>query len=168
MRPNPTHSNSLQSVTLKPHQLAQITIPLCLRTSLEEQTQRGNPSKRGQFLNSLSSGASCGGSHSPRFLYGEIKLAKKVRGGCEENGCEGRSLELPQLQVILTPKEKISFWPHWNLFCQPPCQFHNYHAGAKFPTSSNASSSPLSEAERCWWSSTVAGGRLPQEWGWWG
>ena len=43
------------------------------------------------FLNSLSSGASCGGSHSPRFLYGEIKLAKKVRGGCEENGCEGRS-----------------------------------------------------------------------------
>ena len=52
------------------------------------------------FLNSLSSGggavaASCGGSQLSPISLWRNKVGKKGEGGCGENECEGRSLELP-------------------------------------------------------------------------
>ena len=119
MRPKTLSSDSPKSVGLKSHQLTQITI-----SPLSQNFPGGaDPKRKSLQAGATSQSASsihfqvvagqlllhAGGLSSPRFLYGEIKLAKKVRGGCEENGCEGRSLGLPHRKTCESsshPKRK--------------------------------------------------------------
>ena len=74
--------------------------------------------------------ASCGGSQLSLFLYGEIKLvggdARRmgVKGGAWGSHI-GRPASHPHTQRENVILESL---------LSAPWQFHNYHAGAKFPS----------------------------------
>ena len=143
MRPKTLSSDSPKSVGLKSHQLTQITI-----SPLSQNFPGGaDPKRKSLQAGATSQSASsihfqvvagqlllhAGGLSSPRFLYGEIKLAKKVRGDARRMGVKGgawgshigRPASHPHTQRENVILESL---------LSAPWQFHNYHAGAKFPS----------------------------------
>ena len=111
--------------------------------------------------------ASCGGSLLVWvvwwFLYGEIKLGKRW-GGCGENGCEGRSLELPHRPASSShPKRKYpkanweSLWSATLAISQQLCWCKISQIIQCIMIAA------LLWGEPSWWSKTFGGGRLPQQ-----